>query len=160
MQEIVSNLALANSELLELDFWGSWKLLFCNPAFFFYPELSLLCSLVLFPLLFFFYIHFAFLLLLLLPSSSLLLLLTVFFDLLFFIYLCKKISLTSKCLYWHFQGLKKIVNGWPWLQVSASICLELCTKMINSLINVLDFFGCGFNGTRDCRITMNASLIS
>lgn len=29
MQEIVSNLVLANSEILELDFWGSWKLLFC-----------------------------------------------------------------------------------------------------------------------------------
>lgn len=37
------------------------------------------------------------------------------------------------------SGSEKIANGWPWLQVCASACLALCTKMINSLINVLIF---------------------
>lgn len=132
-------------EILELDFWRFWKLLFRCLSFssifllfsFFF---SLLWTVfrycfVVFPLLFLFHIHFAFLLITLvtLLTSPFFLLSIAFFDFSFSPNVCNDGVSESET-----------ANGWPWLQACSSVCLALCTEMSNSLINTLDVSWCGY----------------
>lgn len=147
MQEIVSNLVLANSELLELDFWGSWKLLFCI-SFLPWAVSSLQPGFISF------IIHFLYSLCFPAFCSHYLLTSHIVIDCFLwptFLDICARKSHNLHMFVLSVSGSEKIANELPWLQVCASVCLELCTKTINSLINTLVFLDVASMEHWDCR---------